>query len=226
MNRLSSAACLLALVLFSLSAFSQTHYESRIYLGVHGGADFSRVSFTPSVPQTWLPGGNAGLNFRYIEENHFGFIIEVDWEQRGWKDDFQDLPMRYSHTADYLQVPFLAHIYFGRRGKFFINLGPSVSFFLREKAKSNFDVGSVNSDSRFINRFTAHYAESVNAKFDYGIMGGIGGEFSLSKNNSIFLETRYYFGLANLLKSGRTESIRGSNPMTISISAGYWFKIK
>lgn len=208
------------------SVSAQTHYESRVYFGAHGGLNLSRVQFTPNVTQSFQPGLNIGVNFRYIEENHFGFIVEADFEQRGWKDDFEDLPYKYSRTANYIQIPFLAHIYFGNRGKFFINAGPSVSFFVGESTKSNFDWQQVEAMPDFRNRIWYQYFEKVNQKVDYGIIAGLGGEFGITPRHSIFLEARIYYGLGNMLKSGRTEHIRGSNSMSISISAGYWWRSK
>lgn len=207
-------------------ACAQTHYQSRVYIGTHGGVDFSRVSFTPSVTQSFVVGGNAGLNFRYIEENHFGFIVEVNWLQRGWKEDFEDLPYEYSRTTNYIQVPFLAHIYFGRRGRFFINAGPSVSFFVGESTKSNFDYKNAANIPDLNTHITYQYSMPVHHNVDYGIEGGIGGEFSINPRNSIYLDARFYYGLSDILKSGRTEQIRGSNGWGIMLSAGYWFRVK
>jgi len=215
-----------ALTASALTAFGQSHYASRIYIGAHGGLDLSRVTFTPGVSQSFLAGGNAGINFRYIEEKHFGFIVEANWEQRGWKEDFEELPYSYSRTVNYIQIPFLAHIYFGNRGKFFINAGPSVSFVLGESTSSNFDYENANGITDLDSHITYQYALPVNQKVDYGISGGIGGEFSINKRNSLYIDARFYYGLANILKSGRTEPVRGSNGMTISISLGYWFRIK
>lgn len=215
------------LLLFSvIPAAAQTHYESRIFIGAHAGADFSRVEFTPAVSQTFNIGANAGINFRYIEEKHFGFIIEANWQQRGWKEDFEELSYRYSRTVNFLEIPFLAHIYFGRRGKFFINAGPSVSFMIGESTSSNFDINNIKNNPDFANRITYQFYEGVKQKVDYGIMGGIGGEFNINTKNSIYLDARFYYGLGNLLKSGRTEYIRGSNSMSIVLSAGYWFRMK
>lgn len=207
-------------------AGAQTHYDANISFGAHAGVDLSRVMFTPGVDQTFLVGGTAGVMFRYIEENHFGFIVEANYSQRGWKEDFEDAPFQYSRTADFIEIPFLAHIYFGRRGRFFINAGPSVSFFVRESTSSNFNYADVASVPDFPRRTTYQYTMPINAKVDYGISGALGGEFSIDRRNAISLEARFYMGLANLLKSGRSEAIRGSNPMTISITAGYWFRIK
>ncbi|MDE7180869.1 MAG: PorT family protein [Muribaculaceae bacterium] len=220
------ALSLMSAVCWCPLATAQSHYVSRVYVGGHAGVNMSRVEFTPGVTQGLNTGMNAGLNFRYIEQKHFGFIVELNWEQRGWKEDFEELPYNYSRTANFIQLPFLAHIYFGNRGKFYINAGPSVSFFVGESTKTNIDLTSADSNPDFNSTITYQWKEKVNQKVDYGIQGGIGGEFSINRNNSIYLDARFYFGLANLVKSGRTDPIRGSNPMTISISAGYWFRVK
>ncbi|MDE6006398.1 MAG: PorT family protein [Muribaculaceae bacterium] len=212
--------------ILGVTASAQSHYSSRVYLGAHGGLNMSRVEFTPSVTQSFNLGANAGINFRYVEEKHFGFIVELNWEQRGWKEDFEDLPYNYTRTANYIQLPFLAHVYFGSRAKFFINAGPSVSFKVGESTSTNIDLSSVSSNPDFKSRITYQMYQEVDLKVDYGIQGGIGGEYSINRNNSIYLDARFYFGLGNMLKSGRTDPIRGSNPMTISVSLGYWFRLK
>ncbi len=51
----------------------------------------------------------------------------------------------------------------------------------------------------FPNRMIYQYGMPVENKFDYGISGGIGGEFSINRRNSLYLEARYYFGLGNML---------------------------
>lgn len=221
---LKLAVCLSAMS--PMPALAQTHYESKIEIGGHVGANLSMVSFTPGITQGLLPGANGGINFRYMEENHFGFIVELNFEQRGWKEDFEKRPFSYSRTVNYLQLPFLAHIYFGRRGRFFINAGPSVSLALGESTNSNFDYTDIGSVEGFPNRMIYQYGMPVENKFDYGISGGIGGEFRINRRNSLYLEARYYFGLGNMLRSGRTEHFRGSNPMSISVAAGYWFRVK
>ncbi|MDE6297045.1 MAG: PorT family protein, partial [Muribaculaceae bacterium] len=118
--------------ILSTSAFSQTHYNANISVGVKGGIDLSRVNFTPTVKQGFVLGGNAGVTFRYIEENHFGLIAEINFEQRGWKENFEEYPFSYQRTLNYIQIPFLAHIYFGRRARFFFNAGPEIGFMLGE----------------------------------------------------------------------------------------------
>lgn len=217
-----------AIVAAGLSANAQTHYSSNISVGVKGGVDLSRVMFTPSVKQGFLLGGNVGVTFRYIEENHFGLIAEVNWEQRGWKENFEEYPFEYSRTIDYIQIPFLAHIYFGKRGRFFFNAGPEIGFRIGESTKANFDYNNLSSVTGFPTslRTTYQYQMAAENKVDFGISAGLGSEFSLNRRNSIYIEGRFYYGLGNVLKSGRTENFRGSNSMSIMASVGYWFRVK
>ncbi len=123
--------------------YAQTHYASRVSFGVKGGVDFSQVSFNPSTRQTMKPGGVAGVTFRYIEESHFGLIAELNWEQRGWQENFEGAPYNYSRTINYIQVPVLAHIYFGRRGHFFFNAGPEIVFVIGSRESDDFDVNNI-----------------------------------------------------------------------------------
>lgn len=220
------AVLITTLVVASVTGSAQTHYSSNVSFGIKGGADLSRVMFTPSVKQSFAFGLNGGVTFRYIEENHFGLIVEVNYEQRGWKEDFETYPYEYTRTIDYIQIPFLAHIYFGRRGKFFFNAGPEVGFRIGESTKANFDYMNLSVIKDFPLRTTYQYQMAAENKMDYGISAGLGGEFSLNRRNSIYLEGRFYYGLGNVLKSGRTENFRGSNSMSIMASVGYWFRIK
>ncbi|MBD5341395.1 MAG: PorT family protein [Bacteroides sp.] len=207
-------------------ASAQTHYASNVSLGVKGGIDLSRVTFTPSVKQNFAMGMNAGVTFRYIEENHFGLIAEVNLEQRGWSENFEEYPYEYTRTLNYVQIPFLAHIYFGRRGRFFFNAGPEIGFMIGESTSANFDYHNLSSIKDFPIRTTYQYEMAAENKVDFGISAGLGGEFSLNKRHSIYIEGRFYYGLGNVLKSGRTENFRGSNSMSIMASIGYWFRVK
>ena len=62
----------------AMHSSAQTHYKANIAIGVKGGADMSRVFFNPSVRQSFIFGGVAGMTFRYVEENHFGLIAAVN----------------------------------------------------------------------------------------------------------------------------------------------------
>ncbi|MBD5203570.1 MAG: PorT family protein [Bacteroidales bacterium] len=228
--RLSAAIVALAVSYYATtSADAQTHYHSNVALGVRGGFDMSRVFFNPSVPQGFAPGGVAGVTFRYIEENHFGLIAELNFTRRGWKESFENAPQyQYTRHIDYLSLPVFAHIYFGRRGRFFFNAGPEFSLFLGESTSTNFSPAEIPDLPDFPIRYRtiAQMSTPVSQKFDYGISAGLGGEFNIDRRNSVAIEARVYYGLGNIFPSGRRDTFSGSNQMTISATAAYWFKIK
>lgn len=209
-------------------AHSQTHYSSNVSVGVRGGVDFSKVFFNPAVKQSMAMGMTGGVMVRYIEENHFGLIGELNFVQRGWAENFEGAPYDYKRTLNYVELPVMAHIYFGRRGKFFFNAGPLVALYLGDSVKSNFDPQQMATlpDFPLSNRMNEQMQLDVNQKFDYGICAGLGAEFNLNRRNSISLEARFYYGLGNVFSAKRADTYNASNQMSISATVGYWFRVK
>ena len=122
----------------------RSDYEPEITVGVKGGTTLSRVSFTPTVTQALLLGYTGGVSVRYIEEKYFGLIAEVNFTQAGWNETFDTDPYTYSHTLNYVTVPFLTHFFFGNRVvRGFINAGPQIGFLLGDSYKSSFDVNNL-----------------------------------------------------------------------------------
>lgn len=206
-----------------------SHYEGNIFIGAKGGLTVSRTFFNPSVPQGMKLGGMAGFMFRYIEENHFGLIAELNFEQRGWKESFEETDFRYSRTLNYLQIPVLAHIYFGSpRAHFFINAGPEIGFMVGESTSANFDPERIHEITGFPlhGRQVAELTLAAEPKVDFGISGGIGAELFTNSKGSLVIEGRFYYGLGNTVKCGRTQTFSSANAMSIMASIGYWFQLK
>jgi hypothetical protein len=65
----------------------------------------------------------------------------------------------------------------------------------------------------------------VEKKFDYGIVGGAGIEFSLPKIGHILLEGRYYFGLGNIYGNTKQDYFGKSNQQAIVIKMSYLYDI-
>ncbi|MBD5292217.1 MAG: PorT family protein [Bacteroides sp.] len=209
------------------NASGQSHYDANMAVGVRAGADISRNFFNPSVKQLMKPGGLAGVTFRYVEENHFGLIAELNFIQRGWQENFEESPYVYKRTINYLQLPVLAHIYFGGRGRFFINAGPLVGLRLGDSVDCNFDTSATSDLPDFPKWHNIYqYDEPITQKVDYGICGGLGGEFNITKRNSLSLEARFYYGLGNLFGSSRKDRFNASNSMAVEFALGYWFRFK
>lgn len=207
---------------------AQTHYRSDVNIGAKAGFNLSQVFFNPSVKQGWPVNPMLGVRIRYIEETHFGLVGEVNWVRRGWSENFEGLPFRYRRNVDFINIPLLAHIYFGTRKRFFVNLGPEVSFKLADSYSANFDPFNTSEIPDFPHSFRRNnqMTEPVSQKVDFGISGGLGAEYFINPENAVDFEARYYFGLSNLLPSSRQDPFRASNMMTIAFTFGYWFKLK
>ncbi len=221
---------ILLAVLLSVCSFAaaQTHYRASLYAGVKGGVEMSKMFFNPSVKQKMPMGMTAGVTFRYVEEAHFGLQAEINFAQRGWEYNFEEAPYSYRRTLNYIDVPVLAHIYFGSRGRFFFNAGPQVSFLLGDSYSANFDINDFKSlpDFPINDRTNTQFTAAPQHKLDYGIAAGLGGEFNVAKRHIVSLEARFYYGLGNLFKSEHAVMFRASNQMGISVTAGYWFKFR
>ena len=129
----------------------------------------------------------------------------------------------------YIQIPLLAHIYFGsEKAKFFFNAGPEIGFMIAEKTNSNFDINNFSSLEGFPseNRNTEQFAMPIKHKVDYGISAGIGAEWAINRKNSILIEGRFYYGLNNIFGANKKDIFAASNSIGIMASIGYFFRLK
>ena len=227
-----------------LSVMSQIgEHRNDFTLGVNGGYILSNVSFTPKVTQGYHGGLTGGLSIRYVCEKYFKTIAsvyaEVNYSQLGWKEDILDinnqavinpvtgLAENYSRTINYVQVPILAHLAWGKEYKgvsFFVNLGPQFGFYLSEKTKSNFNVKDCNMDDR-VSTVVAQDTMAVENKFDYGIAVGAGMEYTVPKVGHFLVEARYYYGLGNIYGDSKRDYFGSSNFGNIIIKVAYLFDI-
>lgn len=173
-------------------------------------------------------GETAGITFKYWEEKIFGLIAEVNFEQRGWKEDFEEAPYSFERKLDYIQIPLLTTIFFGnKKVKGFINLGPEVGFLVGTSYSANFDVNNIGALPDFPdNRMTDQLTMEPTNKFDYGISGGAGIEFALKRRHLINLEARYYFGIGNIFPDDRRDTFSASRGMSIMVTLGYSYRLK
>ncbi len=208
---------------------AQTHYSPKVTIGGKAGATMSSISFNPEVQQSMLTGMVAGVTFRYVEEKHVGLMAEINIEQRGWKEDFEEHPFSYERKLTYIQIPLLTHIFFGGKNfKGFINMGPEVSYMIGESTSANFDYNNITSISGFPieNRMNEQLYTKVKNKFDYGISVGAGVEFIMKRRHSFMLEGRYYFGLGNIYPDNKRDTFSASRGSTISITLSYMYRLK
>lgn len=234
----------LLLLLLPLGVVAQIgEHRNTLSVGVSGGYNLTTVRFTPKVVQSMKGGLTGGLAMRYTVEKYFSTIAsiaaEVNYGQLGWKEDIRDLndqPVinavtgvaeQYERTINYIQVPIMAHLAWGRENRgvnLFVNAGPQFGVYLSESTKSNFDWDKRNMADR-ANSICAQDTMAVENKFDYGIAAGAGIEFATPKVGRFLLEGRYYYGLGNIYGDSKRDYFGSSNFGTITIKLTYLFDI-
>ena len=199
--------------------------EPEIYIGVHGGALATIVNWNPQVVGTnevfnhALLSGNGGLVFRYSKHKCCGLQVEINYMQRGWRENGQDtinhLSVAYTRRLDYIEVPILAHIYFGKN-KFrgFINLGPQLGYCFHESEKG----------TKHLIETTQYNA--IDHPFDWGIAGGLGFYARSEKAGLFQLEARFNYSMGNLYDNHTWAYFDSSNTMSLSLNLAYMWQIK
>ena len=255
MWRLISFSVIICCLSFSPVRAQIGEHRDDLAVGFSGGYTMSSVNFLPRVPQGQLGGLSGGVVVRYTCEKYFksvcSLVGEVNFSQMGWKEDIlnrNDEPVpvldpetgkeiegtaeAYERRMNYVQIPLMARLGWGRERKglqFYFQVGPQISFFLSEKATYNFDLDHPNLPAflRLGRRssVTKHYHMPVENKFDYGIAGGIGLEFSHPKVGHFLLDGRYYYGLGNIYGNTKRDYFAISNFQTITIKLAYLFDV-
>jgi hypothetical protein len=216
---------------FTLPIMAQLGEErSNLAVGVNLGMNMTKVDFSPRIKQKSHNGMAFGVTARYMCEKYFnmmcGIQAEINYTQRGWKEDIDDgSENTYSRTMNYIEVPLLAHLAFGKDAldkgvKFFINMGPQVAYFLSEKEKMSEEWNPAYRP----NGVNQQYGKWVENKFDYGILGGMGLELS-TKAGHFLLEGRYYYGLADFWGSSKKDEFGRSGHSYMGVKLTYLFDI-
>ena len=218
-------------------------YRTDFAVGVNGGYVLSNVGFQPDVPQSMLGGMAMGVTLRYTCEKYFksicAIVAEVNLVQTGWKEKIQGMEnqplyyegsteaLHYQRKMTYLQIPLFARLGWGRERKGlqgFFQVGPQLGIFLSESTTTNLIDGEEPTEQRS-SSIVEQESKPVEKKFDYGIAGGAGIEFSVPKVGHFMLEGRYYYGLGNIFGNSKSDYFGKSNFGQIVIKATYLFDI-
>lgn len=217
-KKLTLAFCLSFLGLNASAQVGDSRNDFAI--GVSGGINLASVDFTPSIKQGSLFGKNVGITLRYTCEKYITAVcalqVECNYATQGWKEVEDESATYFAKTMDYVQVPFLAKLGWGRERKGmqgYILLGPQLGFLLSERQEQS---------GEWVTERTHTYQHSHNAdnKFDYGITLAAGAEFS-SKIGHIQLEARYYYGLHDFYDNSNKGYFGRSGNNAITLKASY-----
>ena len=197
-------------------AFSQyTMIKPELYVGTNQGINlWPHVSFTPTVTQNFDIRYRGGFTMRYINLKYFGFQAELNYSGQGWSETSNTGEI-YTHRFDYLELPILAHIYFGKKDtKFFVNLGPEIRYMVYDFVDGIWSILP-----------GVQQTKEIENRFDYGIVGGLGVEYRTKKAGAFQIEARYHFGLGNVFNSSKKDYFSTSNNQAISVSLVYLFNV-
>jgi hypothetical protein len=194
-------------------------------LGVNGGVNLNSASFSPTVRQKNLMAYTGGLTLRYISERYFTMIcgvqVEANLSQHGWNEFYEDFPdLKYTRTTNYVEIPFLAHLAFGReRGvQFFLHAGPQVGFFVSDSHTISDNWDTVSGAT------VEQHTKKIDNVFDYGITGGAGLELRTGVGNFL-VEGRYYYALSDFYGTTKKDYFSRAANTAITVKVSYLFDL-
>lgn len=209
--------CIFSLIAVALFCRAQVgEYRKDLAVGFGGGYVLNRVSFNPTIRQSWHGGAQFGATVRYTCEKYYGIICaiqaELNFAQLGWKEKIETSSDTYSRTVNYFQIPFFARIGFGRERKGvqgYIVLGPQIAFCLGDSEERGGE-WSEETLAKRPNNVVEQYDLPIQKKFEYGICGGLGFEVSNPKVGHFQIEGRYYFGLSSIMNDSKADKFTRS----------------
>lgn len=206
-------------------------YRSDLAIGVNGGYTLNKVTFNPTIKQSFHNGLTGGVTLRYTSERYYSILCalqaELNYAQLGWKELIETSGDTYERSITYVQLPLLARLAFGKEHRGvcgFIALGPQVGYVLGSKEKRGGEWSEATLSLR-PNNITAQYDLPVQNKFEYGLAGGAGMEISTSVGHFV-LEGRYFYALSDIFKNGKADAFSRSANGTITVKLSYLFDIK
>ena len=235
---------LIALSIGTLYAQRRNPFPNELHVGFGGGATMSSVDFQqPSVLASYRFGTQGGISIKHISDGHHtvpvraGIIAELNFSQQGWQEVFdqEERPgFAYSRTLNYVTLPFMTHINWGRGNvvRFFFNAGPQIglllgdSYTMSEALADHLDEVLSQRPPGF--PYGMQYRPSSDLKrFDYGIIAGTGLQILTGRSGHINVEGRFYFGLGDIFESrrGRQALFGRSANLVFGVRVTYYRRI-
>ncbi len=202
---------LVCYILSKSTLSAQTPFRPYFLIGGTYGITLSSISFYPQITQSNLFGYTGGISGCFVSEPHFGLQVEVNYSQRGWKE--QTGRNFYQRQLNYVEMPIMTHFFTNGKVGWFLNLGPKIGYLLSEKPITNLTTLT-----------NPEYTSAISSRFDYGICAGSGFELHTRLLNFI-LEGRYSYGLSDIFPDRTTDYFGSSSNQVISVTFGIMFHL-
>ncbi|MBU8893912.1 MAG: PorT family protein [Bacteroidales bacterium] len=182
--------------------------------GIKQGINYSSVIFNPGINESMTLGYSGGIVYKYHNERLFGLQLELIFNQKGWTEDLDTINNSYSRKMNYLEIPLMTQIIFGKKQtKYYVNLGTSFGYLLSEKEKL-----TINNDT-YVREY---YDQKIEKKFDYSGLGEIGAYFNTSIGE-LQIGLRYQMSLTDLFKTSEESYFPNQKNQLYNLSVSWFF---
>lgn len=193
-------------------------FKRSLWTGIRVGIEASQFSFVPSVTQSLHIAPTAGAMLRLDVERGASVQLEANWSQVGWVEKYEIPNLSYRRTLTNIEMPILAHLYLGKKLRFFLNAGPSLGYYIGEH-------DSASGDGQLTERQKIRRSLRVKNKLAWGLVGGIGSSLRIADRHRIELEARFTYGFGDIWGSRRSDPYGQSSPIKVSASINYLFRL-
>lgn len=206
---MSNKFLVLGVLIASALTLGAQSFKPESYLGINGGMNASMVWFKPTISQTYQIGKNAGLTFRYISEKNLGLQVELNFIEKGWNEN-NGLIDIYNRRLSYLVLPFLTHIYFGNKARFYFELGPQLSYLLKDEVGTNY----------YLDPSNVEQAQALDNQIDYGGAAGLGMYFKIG-SQAYQLGARASYSLNDIFSNNKVDYFDRSNNIAVQANLSW-----
>ncbi|XOV94174.1 MAG: hypothetical protein ACFHWX_05595 [Bacteroidota bacterium] len=185
--------------------------QSKTYIGVKGGGNFSSAYFERTIGNAlittdYLTSYHTGLIFRHFSRQkqssflNAGLQSGVNLVNKGWKQTFPTDEPPYATRLTYLEFPAEALIYFGhKKTKPFFSLGFYLEHLINVEKGQNPNLSNIGQTDFY------PYEESRDRTFGYGIRIGLG-IFRDFKFGTFQLDGFASYGFRDILNYGSFDT--------------------
>jgi hypothetical protein len=157
---------------------------------------------------------------------HFALQAEINFTQKGYQDNWSAVDgsnhssEKSQFITNWLEIPFLAKVNFGKRSgmSYGLFLGPSVGYAFNGRYTSSYTYQSNGVDTTRLKNESIDFKYYNHKRYDIGL--NLGGDISYKR---IFFDARYQLGLKNLAldTNGVEESNISIKTYSFMLTLGY-----
>lgn len=188
------------LIVLGIYTAASAQTKSNVEFGVDVGYNGSYVVDSYSgASSSWVSGFNVGVSADYFFNRQWSLKVKAIYDQKGWGDGYYtdysgNTIYGINYKLNYITVPVLAGLHFGRTGNVYLNFGPYIGFLLN--ASDN--IGETNLKQDF---------NSV----DGGVDVGIGFQIPVARSTKFFIEFDGQGSVVNLQSYGSSIQLARSS---------------